>query len=205
MLFVLTGSSGAGKTTLASLVAGRAGQLPVHDFDEVGVPSDADLAWRHRTFESWLSFDGDLLLSCQSPIGEVLASPSAVRLDGIAICLIDVSDDLRRSRLAGRFPYPPRQVEAFVAWAQWHRGHAADPRYRPEVIRQGGWPQMRWDRWADWTAADPRWHVDIVDTTPNTPTESADMIIDWISAQRKAPDQGTLPLAAGWSTHDEHR
>jgi hypothetical protein len=51
MLFVLTGSSGAGKTTLASLVAGRADGLPVHDLDEVGVPSHADLAWRHRTFE----------------------------------------------------------------------------------------------------------------------------------------------------------
>jgi hypothetical protein len=141
MLFVLTGSSGAGKTTSAPLVAGRAGRLPVHDFDEVGVPSHADLVWRHLTFESWLSFDGDLLLSCQSPIGEVLASPSAVRLDGIAICLIDVFDDLRRSRLAGRFPNPPRQVDAFVAWAQWHREHAADPRYRPEVIREGCWPE----------------------------------------------------------------
>jgi predicted ATPase len=90
MLFVLTGSSGADKTTLASLVTGLVGGLPVHDF----------------------------------------TSTSSI---------------------------------------QHHRpGHGAGP-------------------------------------GRHTPTESADMIIDWISAQRKAHAQGTLPLAAGWSTHDEHQ
>ena len=38
MLLKLTGSSGAGKTTLAFALADRLDGVVVHDFDEVGVP-----------------------------------------------------------------------------------------------------------------------------------------------------------------------
>ncbi|MFF3712946.1 hypothetical protein [Streptomyces phaeochromogenes] len=44
----------------------------------------------------------DLLLTGQSPLAEVLASPSAPLLDGIAVCLVDVSDEARRRRLTQR-------------------------------------------------------------------------------------------------------
>src|SRR3954468_1647624 len=90
MLFVLGGSSGAGKSAIrrfllgegASLVAGL--RLRSHDFDEDGVPPDADSGWRQRTGAAWvqraLEYERsgkDLVLSVNWPLGEILASPSA--------------------------------------------------------------------------------------------------------------------------------
>jgi hypothetical protein len=99
MLLKLTGSSGAGKTTLAFAAAERLDGIVVHEFDEVGVP-DPPIPphWRNRMTELWVrraleyQADGtDLLLSGNSPLGEVLAAPSAPLRDGIAVCLIDVA------------------------------------------------------------------------------------------------------------------
>jgi tRNA uridine 5-carbamoylmethylation protein Kti12 len=42
MLFVLTGSSCSGKTTIAFPAAEQLRRIAVHDVDEVGVPGDAD-------------------------------------------------------------------------------------------------------------------------------------------------------------------
>jgi uridine kinase len=84
MLFKLTGSSCSGKTTLAYATASRLRHIVVHDFDELGVPAGADPHWRHHMTEMWvrraLEYQErgiDLLLTGQSPLGEVLAVPSA--------------------------------------------------------------------------------------------------------------------------------
>ena len=83
----------------------------MHDFDEFGVPEGIDLHWRHRMTEMWvrraLEYQErgvDLLLSGQSPLSEVLAMPSAPLPDGIAVCLVDVADEVRRTRLTERAP-----------------------------------------------------------------------------------------------------
>ncbi|MFF7983157.1 hypothetical protein ACFZDK_29245 [Streptomyces sp. NPDC007901] len=174
MLFKLTGSRCSGKTTLARSVADRLQQVAVHDFDEIGVPERADRQWRHRMTEHWVrralayrSRGIDLLLTGQSPLGEVLATPSAPLLDGIAVCLIDVADEDRRDRLAGR--WDAGAVNAFLGWAAWHRGHAQDPRHRPDVVTNDCWPDMVWHRWTGWTAEDPRWCTHLLDTTGQPP------------------------------------
>ena len=94
MLLVLGGSSGAGKSAIRlfldgdgkALLAGL--KLASHDFDEHGVPDDADSVWRQQTGERWLRraieyrADGiDLLLSANLPLGEILAAPSAPERD----------------------------------------------------------------------------------------------------------------------------
>ncbi|MEU9883498.1 hypothetical protein [Streptomyces phaeochromogenes] len=96
----------------------------------------------------------DLLLSGNSPLGEVLAAPSAPLLNGIAVCLIDVADKDRRDRLATRDGGRWEQAapDAFCGWAAWRRGHARDPSFRPDVIINGSWPEMAWHRWTTWTA-----------------------------------------------------
>lgn len=204
MLLKLTGSSCSGKSTLAFTVADRLAQVAVHDFDEVGVPPGADTRWRQRMTEHWIrraleyQSDGiDLLLPGQSPLGEVLAAPSAPLLDGIAVCLVDVAGDVRRTRLADRGTW--QSVGALINWAAWHRGHAADPQHQPAVITAGSWPDMAWNRWNRWTAADPRWACDLIDTTGQTITESAGQLEQWVTAQRQAHHAGTLPLSRGWA------
>jgi len=214
MLLVLTGSSCAGKSTLAFAVADRFRDLAVHDFDEVGVPAGADRRWRQRTMERWvrraLEYQGhgvDLLLTAQSPLGEILAVPSATLLDGIAVCLVDVADEVRRDRLAARDPgrWDTPAVDAFLGWAHWHRGHARDPRHRPDAIAEDGWPAMAWDRWTGWATADPRWRTDRIDTGNQPVRHSVDQVERWVGDQRDAHRSGHLPLNRGWAEEAPHR
>ncbi|MFD5233196.1 hypothetical protein ACFWJ5_32655 [Streptomyces qaidamensis] len=185
MLFKLTGSSCSGKTTLAFAAAGRLGKMAVHDTDELGVPEDADRRWRHRMTEMWvrraLDYQDrgiDLLLSGQSPLGELLAAPSAPLLDGIAVCLVDATAPVRRARLAERDPgrCGPKAIDAYTGWAAWHRKHALDPSHRPDVIIDNSWPEMVWHRWTGWNTGDPRWHTQMLDTTDRPVTESVDQV-----------------------------
>ena len=214
MLLVLTGSSCSGKSTLAFAVADRLHRVAVHDFDEVGVPAGADRGWRNRTTELWvrraLEYQGrgiDLLLTGQSPLGEILAVPSAPLLDGIAVCLVDVAGEVRRARLATRDQgrWDAAAVDAFLGWAVWHRGHAHDPRHRPDVIIDGSWSGMVWDRWIGWAAGDPRWRTHLLDTTDQPVGRSVDQVEQWITEQRAAHRSGRLPLTRGWSEAYEDR
>ena len=205
VLFTMTGSSCAGKSTLARVMADRLPGVAVHDFDEVGVPANPDLLWRNHTTEWWvrraLDYQGqgiDLLLTGQSPLGEILAAPSAPELDGIAVCLVDVADEPRCARLAERGNQSIRHVDAYLGWAAWHRGHARDPRHMPEVITSRSWSEMAWHRWANWTADDPRWHTDVLDTTGRPVARSAAELEHWVLTQRAAHRAGRLTLARGW-------
>ncbi|MFI5796297.1 hypothetical protein [Streptomyces sp. NPDC051677] len=208
MLFKLTGSSCSGKTTLAYAAADRLRKIAVHDFDELGVPEGADRHWRHRMTEMWLrralAYQDrgiDLLITGQSPLGEVLAAPSAPLLDGIAMCLVDVADEVRRARLADRDPgrWDTQEVDAFLGWAEWHRKHALDPRHRTHVIVGDGWPEMVWHRWTGWNADDPRWRTKLLDTTHRPVAESVDQVEQWIIEQRQAHRFGRLALSHGWA------
>ncbi|MEH0576864.1 hypothetical protein QBA54_20750 [Streptomyces sp. B21-108] len=209
MLLKLTGASCSGKTTLAYAAAARIGKIAVHDFDELGVPEGSDQHWRHRMTELWvrraLEYQDrgiDLLLSGQSPLGEVLAVPSAPQLDGIAVCLVDVADPVRRARLAERDAgrWDPQAIDAFLGWATWHREHALDPSHRPDVIIDDGWPEMVWHRWTGWNAAGPRWRTHLLDTTDRPVTESVDHVEHWINEQLYALQASRLPLRRGWAS-----
>lgn len=207
MLLTIAGSSCSGKTTVGRACAGMDG-LVVHDFDEIGVPGAADIRWRQRSMERWLrrvldyqSRGVDVLLTGQSPLGEVLATPSAVHLNGIAACLLDVADDERLRRLEQRDPGRWRSADkrAFVGWARWHRAHAADPGHRRDVIMSGGWSRMRWQRWVAWSQGDPRWDVRVIDSTARPLRETRADLTDWVIAAREELAHGTAALTPGWS------
>ena len=209
MLLVLTGSSGAGKTTLSFAVADLLPGVAVHEFDEVGVP-DPPIPpnWRNEMTEHWIQRaleyqhrGTDLLLSGNSPLGEILAAPSAPLLNGIAICLIDVADDERRKRLTtrDRGRWDETALDAFCGWAAWHRDHARDPRCRADVIVGGGSPAMVWERWTGWASDDPRWETPVFDTTGQPLAQSAAAVARWATEQRAAHREGRLLLGRGWA------
>ena len=210
MLFVLTGSSAAGKSAVLPELAARVENLELHDFDEVGVPQGADAPWRQEATEEWtrrvVVFEADrrdTLLAGQTPIGEWLAVPSATELDGIAVCLLDVSDPIRAERLsrrpAGNVP-GPTQLGHLLAWASWHRLHAAEPQWRQDVIRYAGWEQMRWQGWQHWERGDRRWDVMTLDTFVAPIEETVDQLARWIAERRASHRAGTLALAGRWWT-----
>ncbi|MEO6085773.1 MAG: hypothetical protein ABIQ18_21930 [Umezawaea sp.] len=208
MLFVICGSSCSGKTTAARACTDVDGMV-VHDFDEIGVPSTADLVWRQRGLEGWIhraldyQDNGlDMLLLGQSPLGEVLACPSATRLDGIAACLLDVEDRQRWQRLERRDPgkWDRDAKRSFIGWARWHRAHAADPQAAPGVITAGAWERMVWSRWNNWDSDDSRWSVAVVDTTDRTVAQTSYDIGRWIACARSGVGAGRRVLTGDWAS-----
>ncbi|GAA2746745.1 hypothetical protein GCM10009868_33400 [Terrabacter aerolatus] len=206
MLLLVTGSSCSGKSTATAAGCGDLAGVSVRDSDEHGVPSDADTAWRQRDLGRWvthaltLSQRGtDLVLTAQSPIGELLASPDADGLD-LAVCLVDVADAVRSERLEHREPgkWSAEAKQDFNGWAGWHRAHARDPRHHPEVITRPGAPGQRWDRWQRWDRHDPRWGVASIDTTGRSVSDTAAAVRGWVLESRASRDAGRLPLARGW-------
>lgn len=203
MLFLIFGSSGAGKSAAVDALRGRRPDLAVHDFDELGVPLNADRTWRQSSNEIWLrrglDYEArgvDLLLAGQTPLGEMLAALSAPLLAGISACLLDCDDETRVARLrSGGSERPPGE---YLSWARWMRGHAADPQFEPEVIRVDRRPDLHWDRWSGWRTGDPRWRVRIIDTTMLEIGAVAECLSDWIAEEQTLFRSGRHPLA-GWA------
>lgn len=207
MLFLLFGSSGAGKTFALTALRGRVAGVAIHDFDEIGVPPDADTAWRHRANEVWISraldyqADGlDLLLAGQTPFGELLAVPSAPRLEAIAACLLDCDDETRLTRLRPRGPRwlarVPGDLQDYFSWADWMRHHAIDPTWRADVIKHPSTDdEMRWARWSTWQPGDARWHVRVIDTSVLPVEQVADQLAEWIAEERALVSAMQHPLS----------
>jgi hypothetical protein len=208
MLFLLFGSSASGKTSVLEPLRERLPGRAIHDFDEVGVPSGATKRWRQQANERWVrraldyQADGvDLLLAEQTPFGELLASPSATRLEAISACLLECDDETRAARLEPRgpefFARTNSILENYLGWAEWMRNHARDPAWRPFVIRRGSSEEMRWERWSDWRAGDPRWRVAVVDTSERSVDEVAGALATWVAGERALHERGAHPLGSG--------
>lgn len=216
MFFLLFGSSASGKTTVIHDVVGLVPGIEVHDFDEIDVPPGADTAWRQRAYGYWIdrafalqSGGTDLVLCGQTPLGELLASPSAPKLEAISACLVDCDDVTRGLRLDGRgeewfarsaghlqkdYTWP-EWVQNHLMWADWLRRHAKDPQWMPHVIQiPETATEMRWERWADWQAGDPRWAVHTIDTSERSRFEAAQDLARWIEGERRFLAAGEHPL-----------
>ncbi|MBO0981646.1 hypothetical protein [Microbacterium sp. SD291] len=188
MLFSLTGASGAGKSTVLGHLQDVDWGVPIRtvEFDSIGVPDDADTAWRHGAIEHWVQqaieaeSDGAHLLLCgQVPMGELLAAPSADRLDGIAVCMLHCSPGVREHRLLDRGEDPAAIVH-HNRFGEWFRAHTLDPAHAPEVIRVPSTVAMQWSRWDGIEAGDPRWRAAIVDTDSLYPDEVARIVEQWL-------------------------
>ena len=175
MFLLVSGASGAGKSTARRLVAGELEPAVecVELHDVVPMPRAPTLAWRQRATEAVvchalkLKEDGRHVLLAGDPVaaGEVLAARSADRLDGIAVCLLDVTRELRQPGWwrGG----DPTLLVHHVGFADWMREHAANPRHRLEVLQTDGCEQMRWERLSrlDETGS---WAMHVIDTSSLT-------------------------------------
>jgi hypothetical protein len=204
VLLSVTGVSGAGKSVaLHALTRAFAGEpVTCVEFDSVGVPADADTAWRHGVVEHWVRHalgeqeaGRHFILCGQVPMGELLAAPTADRLDGIAACVLHCSPEVRRARIVSRGDAWGR-LDDHVAFGEWFRRHAGDPTHMPHVIRVSSSGDMRWDRWDLWVAGDPRWRFDVIDTDDLTREQAAARVVAWA----RATLAGQRPmLTAGWA------
>lgn len=188
MLLLVTGASGAGKSTVRRGVAQSLSPDVecIELYDVAAVPAVPDLVWRQRATEAVvhraleLQAHGRHLLLSGDPVaaGEVVAAPSSVGLDGVAVCLLDVSPDVQAARLAHRGD-DPSLLPHHQAFAEWMRGHARDPGHMPHVLSAKGWEAMRWERCSELDRTDGSWSMEVLDTSPLAPAQVADEVLTW--------------------------
>ena len=97
----IIGASGSGKSACLKELKALLVDYDIFDFDDIGVPDNADKIWRQETTEQWLQ----RLVESESPnkfcllgqmvLGEILACPSTKKLEQINIYLLDCSDQIR--------------------------------------------------------------------------------------------------------------
>jgi hypothetical protein len=183
MMLLVTGASGVGKSTVRALIAEElAPEVRAVELTQIAGPPTYERGWRQQAVEQVVQVAlaeeeaGRHLLLAGDPVppGEVLAAPSADQLDGFAACLLDCAPDEQERRLRERGD-PEELLLHHLAFAEWMRGHARDPRHRLEVI-DAGWEEMRWERLPD------SWEVPLIDTTEMSPAEAAADVVTWCRA-----------------------
>lgn len=189
MFFLVTGASGAGKSTVRKLIEGELrGRVTVCELATLGITPEWSLRWRHETVERVVQLalkEQELrrhCLLCGDPVapGELYAAPSAGKLERIAVCLLDVSAERQAERLRLRGD-PEDLIPRHVAFADWMRNHVVDHQYRPEVIMNDGWEEMRWEVWNAEGVTNVPWSSRIIDTSDLEPTEVAQRVAEWIN------------------------
>jgi hypothetical protein len=189
MFFLVTGASGVGKSTVRKLLEpALAGRIAVCELATLGLTPEWSLRWRHQAVEKVVQLalqkqkSGMDFLLCGDPVppGELYAAPSAANLDGIRVCLLDISPEKQIERLTQRGD-PHEYFSAHVAFAEWMRHHVADHRHRPEVIMNGGWEEMRWHVWNSPETTRVPWTNHTIDTSELYPAEVAAQVLSWIN------------------------
>jgi hypothetical protein len=199
VFLLITGASGVGKSSVRTAIAAELEPevVSVELGGVVPIPAWPTKAWRQESTEAVvrlaleLQADGRHLLLAGDPVavGEVLAAPSADRLDGIRACLLDADPESQEARLRGRGD-PEALLPDHVAFAAWMRGHAEDPSHVPEVLTADGWEEMRWERWLGRGRDDPDWNVARIDTSGLRQDEVAGAVLDWARASLRGETAG---------------
>jgi hypothetical protein len=198
VLFLVTGASGVGKSTVRELVAPRLGPtFTAVELGDLASTAAVSMRWRQETAEIAavraveLAPSGRHLLLCGDPVApaEVVAAPSADRVGGVAVCLLDATPEAQTSRLTGRGD-DPALLDAHLGFGQWMREHTVDPVPRLDVLTQDPAPGARWGRIARLVECG-RWRVTVVGTTDRRPQDVADDVEAWI---RRALEEDDLVM-----------
>jgi len=182
-IYFIGGASGSGKTAIIPYLKELLNETTtIYDFDDIGVPKDADKCWRQESTEKWLQkllSDGkDACLLGQIVLGEILSCPSAKQIDKVNFCLLDVSDFERIQRLKNRNSYGADQN--MLNWSAWLRMHHQDPKWTPHVIQDASATIMDFSRLNQLISYDDIANVHILDTTNFSINEVTQKIADWI-------------------------
>lgn len=185
MFLLITGASGAGKSSVRTAIEPELTPLVecVELGDVVAIPATPTLAWRQRATEQVvrraleLQQSGRHLLLSGDPVAaaEVVAAPSAAALDGLAVCLLDVSPEVQARRLAARGD-DTSLLAQHQAYAEWMRRQAREPLHMPHVLSARGWDEMRWERLTTLTS---NWRTHRVETSAMTRRAVAEAVLDW--------------------------
>lgn len=182
-IYFIGGASGSGKTAIMPDLRKILGDsIAIYDFDDIGVPEGADKKWRQESTEQWLqkllSEDQGACLLGQIVLGEILSCPSAIQINPINFCLLDVSDFERIQRLKKRNTYGSDQN--MLNWSAWLRMHHQDPKWAPNVIQENCANVMDFSKLKDLETWNDVANINIIDTTHISLIEVAQKVAYWI-------------------------
>lgn len=121
-LYLITGTSGVGKSTLVEGLKQRlsAACFAVHDFDEGGVPANADAAWRQKRTAAWVkqaeanAQQGKSTVVCGVIAPNEVICPASLSTH---FCLLSASPELISSRLQSR-GWSEALIHDNLVWAE---------------------------------------------------------------------------------------
>lgn len=189
-LYFIGGASGSGKTAVMPYLKELLGDgIAVYDFDDIGVPEDADKRWRQESTEKWLQKllrnGKDAVLLGQIVLGEILSCPSAKQIGKVNFCLLDVNDFERIQRLKKRNSYGIDQN--MLNWSAWLRMHTRDPEWMPHVIQEDAVSIMDFSRLSILRNYEEVANIKILDTTDLALYDVARKLEDWIKTEITQP------------------
>lgn len=130
MVVIVTGASGAGKTTIVrALEARRLEGVACHYFDSIGVPQGAGASWQEAMTELWIArlhanhtarvhvLDGQVRISMARDVMR------RQHVDG-RIVLVDCGHETREARLRTDRGQPGLASRDMACWAAYLRGQA---------------------------------------------------------------------------------
>ena len=184
MIYFIAGASGSGKSANIPFLK-KILDMPIYDFDDIGVPADADTTWRQESTEKWIQkylqehkSHPDICLLGQMVLGEILACPSAKQLGKIKFCLLDCDDLTRIQRLKSRNTYGLNQDT--LNWSAWLRVHTYNPQWEPHVITNNAWSGLDFSTWAKLDNWDTLAEIKVIDTTDLDLTQTSNQLKNWI-------------------------
>jgi gluconate kinase len=183
-IYFVAGASGSGKSSIKRYLREILGDsILFYDFDEIGVPKNADKKWRQQTTEQWLERlleeDEDSCLLGQMVLGEILSCPSAKLIMGkINFCLLDVNPYERIRRLKTRNTHGVDQH--MLNWAAWLYMHHKDPSWMQQVIKDGCWDRMDFSAWEQLDTWDNKADIKFIDTSSLSIRQVAEEVAAWI-------------------------
>lgn len=182
-LYFIGGASGSGKTAVIPYLKEIFSDVAIYDFDDIGVPENADKVWRQESTEKWLqkllAQGEDAILLGQMVLGEILACPSAKKLAKVNFCLLDVNDSERVKRINRRGGFVADQH--MLNWSSWLRMHHQDPSWARHVIMDSSAKILDFSNFEKLTTYQHVANTHILDTTDKALNQVALNIQEWMN------------------------
>lgn len=174
-IFLITGVNGIGKSILMSQLKNKLeGDIfNIHDFDERGVPDNADREWRQSETLYWVSVGKENINNVRGTVicgfmkfPEIENALSQLGVDA-HICLLDADEKTISRRILGRYPDPESMAELERTTGKTPEKFAMDNVWVSSKFRQ---------------EAKEKDYL-IVDTSKLSPEEVGQKVVDWIMSK----------------------
>jgi len=172
-LFIVTGVNGIGKSTVITELVTKLDleRYKVHDFDERGVPDNADKGWWESETTHWLQVAKQNAASKVTTIvcgfmkvADIEQATVQVPDVETAVCLMDRSPEVIADRLMSRYQTPESLTEL-------ERTTGKTPE---KFIADNVWVSTKFREAAEENG------FTIVDTSDKSPAEVAGAIVEWL-------------------------